>query len=224
MGVLLIFIAGVYFGKNFQKPDADKARSSSIQESLQHGSSATSERSSRSTSNVLDQKKVGAALEPALQVVLEKIRQAKNLPNDSRTTPLLKALEESTKLPLTKELLAEFSSIMAEGELESCSYVIALLEQREEKSAVDFLLHTTAHKNQDVAQRALFALEAVAGTVFANRDAAAVWANTWTPDPERAKLFSPSQGTDHDNLTDEIPRIPGPRGYKKMSDPSPNNK
>lgn len=224
MGVLLIFIAGIYFGKNFQNNHAEEPQTAKGQKSLPHETSATSANAARSASISAAQKKSGDPIEPAVQAVLEKIHQAKNLPDGSRTTPLLKALEDTTKLPLTKELLDEFSSIISDGEIESSNYILSILEQREEKSSVDFLLQVSANNNQDVAQRALFALEAVAGTVFPNRDAAVAWAATWVSDPERAKLFSPSQGTDHDNLTDDIPRIPDPRGKKKTVDTSPSNK
>ena len=85
------------------------------------------------------------------------------------------------------------------------------MEQREEKASVEMLLHAANRQNPDVSDRALFALEAVAGTVFKNLEEAQTWATTWKPDPERAKLFShtPENAEDAPNATDI--RTPGPR-------------
>ena len=85
------------------------------------------------------------------------------------------------------------------------------MEQREEKASVDMLLHAARHENPDVADRALFALEAVAGTVFKNPEEAATWAATWQPDPERAKLFAPDALTVEESPDGTAPRAPGPR-------------
>jgi hypothetical protein len=148
--------------------------------------------------------------DPVQQKIIRNLREALLLPKESRTAPLLKALEETTKLPLRKDLLETMRSIVDEGEIESSHYLLSLMEQREEKASVDMLLHAAKHQNPDVADRALFALEAVAGTVFKNLEEAETWAATWKPDPERAKLFAPVQENNEDGPTPVDSRIPGP--------------
>lgn len=153
------------------------------------------------------------AASPAQDEIMRNIRDAMLLPQESRTAPLLKALEETTKLSLSKGLLDEMRRIVDEGEIESSHYVISLMEQREEKSSVDFLLHAATHQNPDVADRALFALEAVAGTVFKSREEAAKWAENWQADAERVKLFAPSQEKEDENPIANDTRLPGPRAF-----------
>jgi hypothetical protein len=153
------------------------------------------------------------AASPAEGEILRNIRDAMILPQESRTTPLLIALEQTTKIPLSKALLDELRRIVDEGEIESSHFVLSLMEQREEKSSVDLLMHAATHQNPDVADRALFALEAVAGTVFKNREEATIWAAQWKPDAERIKLFDPNQENDGDNPIVSDLRLPGPRGH-----------
>jgi hypothetical protein len=73
------------------------------------------------------------------------------------------------------------------------------------------LLHAANHQNPDVSDRALFALEAVAGTVFKNLEEAQTWSATWKPDPERAKLFSPTPENAEEAPNASDFRTPGPR-------------
>ncbi len=144
------------------------------------------------------------------EAVIQDIRSAMGLAPQDRANRLPKALEKITSIPLSTAVLATLQEVIDAGELNECNYVISLMEQREEKQSVAFLVKTLDNPNSEVQERALFALEAVAGNVFATPDAAKEWATTWKPDPQRAKLFSP-EGID-DEAADSSMKIPGPRG------------
>lgn len=212
VSAIIIFTIGVMWGNHMARPN---------QEMLFDGSSASGNTTSTATrAENFDQasNKRRAHLihqpltaNPAQQQILHNLHEALLLPKESRTAPLLKALEETTKLPLTKDLLDNMRSIVDEGEIESSHYLLSLMEQREEKASVELLLHAASHQNPDVADRALFALEAVAGTVFKNREEAATWAAAWKPDPARAELFSPVQEQAEESSNTSDSRNPGPR-------------
>lgn len=212
VSAIIIFTAGVMWGIHMTQPDeiANRVESSGRGKAASDSSQPASfnERSNKPRSPETKQTLAGT---PAQQQIIRALRDAILLPKETRIKPLLKALEETTKLPLSKDLLDTMRSIVDEGEVESSHYLLSLMEQREEKASVDLLLHASRHQNPDVADRALFALEAVAGTVFKNQEEAETWATTWKPDPERAKLFAPIEQKEEEapNVTD--PRIPGPR-------------
>lgn len=140
---------------------------------------------------------------------MERLHNAMRLPKESRIKPLLGALEESGRYPLSQDVVDAMRKIMDEGEAESCHYLLSLLEQREEKPAIDLISHALGHRDHDVADRALFALEAVAGMVFENREKARAWAATWQPNPERIRLFAVDGGNDPEPAAPADFRIPG---------------
>jgi hypothetical protein len=117
---------------------------------------------------------------------------------------------ETRRLAFTKALLDELRSIVSEGEQVSSHFVLSLMEQREDKAAVAFLLETASHPNADIADRALFALEAVACKVFNDRTEAAAWASTWQPEEDRVRLFAPNQAQANDDFTPGVPRDVSP--------------
>lgn len=157
----------------------------------------------------------------AQQQIIRNLREAMSLPKETRTRPLLKALEDTTKLPLSKKLLDVMREIIDAGDVESSHYLMSLMEQREEKASVEMLLHAAGHQNPDIADRALFALEAVAGTVFKNHEEAQTWAARWKPDPERAKLFAPVPENEQGSPEPNQLRMPGPGGLAPKSPEPP---
>lgn len=212
VSAIIIFTIGVMWGNHMGRSDQGMPFDGS---SLSEPTSSTSTRAENfdqaSNQRRAHETHQPLSANPAQQQILRNLREAMLLPKESRTAPLLKALEETTKFPLTKDLLDNMRSIVDEGEIESSHYLLSLMEQREEKASVELLLHAAAHQNRDVADRALFALEAIAGTVFKSREEAASWAATWKPDPLRAELFSPvqEQAEEISNTIDS--RNPGPR-------------
>lgn len=212
VSAIIIFTAGVMWGVRMARPDgmASNAESSATEKSASDSnySGSSVDRSNKRRSPEANQP---PAADAAQRQIISNLREALLLPKETRTRPLLKALEETTKLPLRKDLLDIMRGIIDEGEIESSHYLLSLMEQREEKASVDMLLHAARHENPDVADRALFALEAVAGTVFKNPEEAATWAATWQPDPERAKLFAPEALTVEESPDGTAPRAPGPR-------------
>lgn len=211
LSAIIIFTAGAFWGKRMGKDQPSLQSASSPGPITEIASSGGIDRSSGARPN--DDKK-SSATNPEQEEIMRKLRDAMLLPQESRTMPLLKALEETTKLPLSKDLIAELRKIVDEGEIESSHYVLSLMEQREEKASIELLLHAAQHQNRDVADRALFALEAVAGNVFKSHQEAAAWAANWRPDPEREKLFAPVSERITDSPTDSNPRIPGPRSLE----------
>lgn len=213
LSAIIIFTVGIFWGMRMARPNqvthAPDSTSAGNTASL---TSTTADSTQRANDRRADDTKKSLLASPEHEKIMRDIRDATLLPRESRTMPLLKALEETTKLPLSKDLLDEMRRIVDEGEIESSHYVLSLMEQREEKSSVDLLLHAASHKDRDVADRALFALEAVAGAVFKNRDEAATWAATWQPDPERVKLFAPGPDKEAENAITTDSRLPGPRG------------
>lgn len=198
---IIIFTAGVMWGIHMTQPDEN----ANIAEPSERGKAASTsthpgsfnERDNKRRSQETKQTLAGDA---AQQQIIRNLRDAMVLPEETRIKPLLKALEDTTKLPLSKDLLDTMRSIVDEGEVESCHFLLSLMEQREEKSSVDLLLHAASHQKPDVSDRALFALEAVAGTVFKNHEEAETWAANWKPDPERAKLFAPIEQKEEEPL------------------------
>jgi hypothetical protein len=205
-GIAFIFAAGVYLGMhlagigtpasvNSRQQLTGNARSSLIHN---EGVNPVSSQAPSTGKKVL--------YDPQQEAVLAKIRKTRMLPESSRIRSLLQALEETSKLTLNKELLDELRSIVSEGERESSHFILSLMEQREDKVSVAFLLETAGHPNADVADRALFALEAVAGNVFHDRADAAAWASTWQPSADRAKLFAPNQAQENNDFAADLPR------------------
>ena len=113
-----------------------------------------------------------------------------------RSSELLRSLEQWTASDLQPVHLKVFSEILEQGDYEECSYVISLLEQREEPASVGFLAKQLAHPKQDIRERALMACEAVAGTVFSSEEEAQQWAKHWQADPAVAELFRQNLRTD----------------------------
>jgi hypothetical protein len=213
--LIIVLSAGIMWGMHMARSNQETYGSDSS--TLGNGKSI-----STTAGNVTGRKQervsheVSASLSPMQNEIMGAIRNAMILPKDSRNASLLKALEQTTKLPLSKVLLDKMRLIIDEGEIESSHFVLSLMEQREDKLAVDLLLHAADHKDPDVANRALFALEAVAGTVFKDRDEAAKWAATWQPDPERVKLFAPVQENEEAPIATDT-RLTGPRAKAPKS-------
>ncbi|MES2980908.1 MAG: hypothetical protein V4727_01230 [Verrucomicrobiota bacterium] len=218
VSAIIIFTAGVMWGIHMTQPDENANRADSAERNKTASTSTHpenfNERANKRRSAETTQTLPGTA---AQQQIIRNLRDAMLLPKETRIKPLLKALEETTKLPLNKDLLDTMRSIVDEGEIESSHYLLSLMEQREEKASVDLLLHAASHQNPDVSDRALFALEAVAGTVFKNKEEAQTWAATWKPDPERAKLFAPIEQKEEESPIVTDPRVPGPRSLPPKS-------
>ncbi|MFN9026899.1 MAG: hypothetical protein ACK5VX_11990 [Akkermansiaceae bacterium] len=217
VSAIIIFIAGVMWGVHMARPD-EKA---SIAGSSDRGNAASDTAPSGIFDERPNKRRTQETHQPvkadaAQQQILRNLREAMLLPKETRIRPLLRALEETTKLPLRKDLLDAMRSIIDEGEIESSHYLLSLMEQREEKASVDMLLHAAKHQNPDISDRALFALEAVAGTVFKNLEEAETWAATWKPDPERAKLFADEPQTEEESPEAVAPRAPGTRRVAPM--------
>lgn len=211
VGAIIIFTAGVFWGVRMARPDDQAAAESSEPGKSSSQSAVGGSSDGRPNKRLAQEAQQPAAADAAQRQIISNLRAAVLLPKETRTRPLLKALEETTKLPLRKDLLDIMRGIIDEGEIESSHYLLSLMEQREEKASVEMLLHAAKHQNPDVADRALFALEAVAGTVFKNLQEAETWAATWQPDPERAKLFAPEALTVEESPDGTAPRAPGPR-------------
>jgi hypothetical protein len=214
--LIIIFIAGTKWGMHMTRSNQKTYESDSF-------TLGNVTPTSTSAENIMGRKQergsheAATSFSPKQNEIMGDIRNAMALPKDSRTAPLLKALEQTTKLPLSKVLLDNMRLIIDEGEIESSHFVLSLMEQREDESAVELLLHAAGHQDPDVADRALFALEAVAGTVFKNREEAAKWAVTWQPDPERVKLFAPVQENEAAAPMTADTRLPGPRSKAPKS-------
>lgn len=209
---IIIFTAGILGGMRLARNNQATQTSESSRQTNTASTAIGSNHTTSVTSDrrpLDDKKSLPASL--AQQEIMRNLRDAMLLPKESRNAALLKALEQTTKLPLTKELLEQLNLIIEDAEIESSHFVISLMEQREEKSSVDFLLNASSHPSADVADRALFALEAVAGNVFKNREEAATWAASWKPDPERVKLFAAAQDPEEENPAIIDSRLPGPR-------------
>ena len=221
VGAIIIFIVGVMWGIHMTRPDDNTP----VAESSERKHAASMHHTSGSINDQANKRRTQETHQPvkadaAQQQIIRNLREAMLLPKETRIRPLLKALEETTKIPLRKDLLDIMRSIIDEGEVESSHYLLSLMEQREEKASVDMLLHAARHQNPDVADRALFALEAVAGTVFKNLEEATIWAATWQPDPARAKLFAAEPQTEEESPEATAPRAPGQRSTlsKKSED------
>ncbi len=212
LSAIIIFTAGTFWGRRMGND-----------ETMPNPASSHESRSETANANMAADRSNGArpntfrkpsALNPEHQEIIRNLRNAMLLPLESRNTPLLEALEKTTKLSLSKDLIAELQKIVDEGEIESSHYVLSLMEQREEKESIELLLYAAKHQNRDVADRALFALEAVAGTVFKSNQEAAAWAANWHPDPEREKLFAPVGETTAESPADGSQRFAGPRSLE----------
>jgi len=212
ISAIIIFIAGALWGIHMARPDekASITKSSWRDNAVSHSNPGgnLNERADRPRAQQTHQP---LASDAAQRQIISNLREAMLLPKETRNRPLLKALEETTKMPLRKDLLDIMRGIIDEGEIESSHYLLSLMEQREEKASVDMLLHAAKSQNPDISDRALFALEAVAGTVFKNLEEAETWASTWKPDPERAKLFAAEPQAEDESPEAVAPRAPGPR-------------
>ncbi len=209
-GIFTIFAAGVFLGKRMASSANDSNTKPPSEQS--HDSRARSnhlvDASPSSGKAEIPRKK--APYDPEQEAVLAKIRKARLNEESTRIRQLTHVLEETKNLELTKALLDELRSIVSEGEQQSSHFVLSLMEQREDKAAVAFLLETASHPNADIADRALFALEAVAGKVFNDRTEAAAWASTWQPEEDRVRLFAPNQAQANDDFTSGVPRDVSP--------------
>jgi hypothetical protein len=208
--IVTVFAAGWWGGQLMNQPASSTSKS--LEAAKSDGKSTSSELSSEtSRTNTIS---ANTAKTPAnAEAVVQDIRSAMGLAPQDRANRLPKALEKITSVQLSTAVLATLQEVIDAGELNECNYVISLMEQREEKQSVGFLVKTLDNDHAEIRERALFALEAVAGNVFATPDAAKEWAAKWKPDPQRAKLFSP-EGID-DEESDTSLRIPGPRGKTK---------
>jgi hypothetical protein len=216
LGAVFLFTAGIYAGIRMGGKEAHESppTAASGTSHLVHADATHANQRDKSPS-------VSPGLTKPQQLILEGLREAMLLPAESRTMPLLKALEETTKLPLHKDLLTELQRIVDEGEIESSHYLLSLMEQREEKVSVDFLLQAAAHRDANISDRALFALGAVAGTVFKNTQEASAWAANWQPDAGRAGLFAPQTAEKNPEPLAADTRLPGPRAREpKQSAPA----
>jgi hypothetical protein len=204
-GVAVVFASGVWWGLRM----ADSARETPATPAPAALQPASPPRDSGGTADAT----------PDEREILRQLKAARRLPPESRNTALLPALEQTTRLPITRALLDELRGILDAGEMESCHYVLSLMEQREDKDAVVFLVESTRHADPDVANRALFALEAIAGTVFQTPEQAAAWAADWEPDADRAVLFAPSGGQADESPAVSDDRLPGPRSRAPRGEP-----
>ena len=208
--VVAVFGAGWWGGQMMNRPASTVPQSHEIT----HADGEAKSTAAVSEGRGMNQSSTNAGQTPAnVAAVIQDIHSAMGLAPQDRVNRLPKALEKITSVPLTSAVLATLQEVIDAGELDECNYVISLMEQREEKQSVGFLVKTLDNEHPDVQERALFALEAVAGNVFASAEAAKEWASTWKPDAERAKLFSP-EGID-DETADAAITIPGPRGKAK---------
>lgn len=192
-GVIIIFAAGLYVGEMRAQKGASAPQTGTT------SGSAQSPKILDDTSIGTKPPAAGAFSSPnashesqASHRVAMAILQAFGKPKPERTAELLTALEELTKVPLTKELLDTLRQILDGGEIDEADYVFSLMEQREEKSSVAFLAQSLDHPQKDVRDRALMACEAVAGTIFTDHAAAKIWSQSWKPNPAVAELFSPN--------------------------------
>lgn len=193
-GVLSIFTAGWLIGKIDNQSGGETRPPLSL----------SSEATDRANSHSLDpatKKNQAALLSPAqlqTQALVSEIQAALGEGTAIRKAKLLPILERSTELPLSKELVGALQEVLDAGDMEEGQYVLSLMEQREEKASVAFLVKALDHPQSEIAERALFACEAVGGTVFADANAAREWAVSWQPDPQRAALFAPKSEQDVD--------------------------
>jgi hypothetical protein len=193
-GVIVIFAAGLYVGD--KRAGASNAGSQSRGEpstAKTPEKSGTVQQNAEPLSETTTAPSRNSYESQASQRVSMAILQAFGKPKPERTAELLTALEELTKVPLTKELIDTLKQILDGGEVDETDYVLSLMEQREEKASVVFLAQALDHSQQDVRDRALMACEAVAGTIFTDHESAKAWSQTWKPDPAVAELFSPKQ-------------------------------
>jgi hypothetical protein len=205
--VLTVFGAGWWGGQMMNRPASSASQFAETTQQDGKVSPITASREGTARNNAT----APAVKTPAnAEAVIQDIRSAMGLAAQDRANRLPKALEKITSIPLSAAVLATLQEVIDAGELNECNYVISLMEQREEKQSVAFLVKTLDNPHSEVQERALFALEAVAGNVFATPDAAKEWAATWKPDPQRAKLFSP-EGIDDEAVNSSM-KIPGPRG------------
>ena len=218
VSAVIVFTAGVMWGVHMASPD----ESTTLAGSSPNGKPTTKSIRIDNPSERPNKKRPGISEKATAQPqIIHDLRAAMRLPQEARIRPLLKALEETSKIPLNKDLAEIMRSIVDEGELESSQYLMSLLEQREEKAAIDLLLHAADHPDRDVSDRALFALEAVAGTVFKTKDEAARWAASWQPDPDRVKLFSPDPQNDDEPANPDAERMPGPGSQPRTNPQQP---
>jgi hypothetical protein len=197
LGVLIVvFVAGWFGRKAFESPQqpvtSEKAEiiDKPIQLSL----------TSRAPSSSLEKEK---ELEVKLQprevkavAVVSAIEEAMKLNDEERAAKLPVALEKITEVVLTPDLMDILRKILKQKNLDECSYLLSVMEQREDRESRKLMIEALDNSDADVKERAMFALETVAGTSFKSADEARSWEKTWVPDPENVKLF-------HGDLNDQ---------------------
>jgi hypothetical protein len=214
VSAIIIFTAGVMWGVHMASPD----EIATIAGSSPNRKPTTKSIRINTANDKPNKKRPGLSEKATTQhQIIADLRAAMCMPQEARIKPLLKSLEETSKISLGKDLAEIMRSIVDEGELESTQYLMSLLEQREEKAAIDLLLHAAEHEDRDISDRALFALEAVAGTVFKTKNEAATWAASWQPDPDRVKLFSPDLQNDDETPAQDSTRMPGPGSQPRQT-------
>lgn len=155
--------------------------------------------------------------------VWQVVRSALENQAPARSPQLLGALESMQSTDLHPELLEVYRTIMDDGDVNECYAVFSMLEQREEREGVSFMVSLLDHPNEEIRQRAWMACESIAGKTMKNRQEMALWAQAWQPDPQVQKLMQPPQ----ENMTAEKPwRHPSQRdgsdgGERRLGEKSP---
>ena len=161
---------------------------------------------SEASAAVSEQRRADGVSERSKLVATE-LRSALQGAAPARTPGLLAALEKITTTELTSELIAVMDRIMESGDLEECHYLLSVMEQREDRDGVRFLVKQLEHPDEDIRDRALISCESVAGKIFDTPEKAKEWASDWTPDPQKQALFSQRMPDD----PSATPLGPGPR-------------
>lgn len=208
-GMVVIFATGLHLGemranRNTSVANAEPNSASKSELPLSSGQQLHS-------ISISDESQPASSFESqASRRVAMALLQAWGKPKPERSAELLSALEEVTTLPLTKELLSVLNQILDGGEIDEVDYLLSVIEQREEKASVAFLIDALDHHQQDVRDRALMACEAVAGEIFSGSDEAKKWARTWKPNPDIRALFSAKPSTQESSTI--LPPQGGPAG------------
>lgn len=129
VSAIIIFTAGVMWGVHMARPD----EIASIAGSADRKNAASDPTASGSSNERVNKRRSPETHQPpaadaAQRQIISNLRETLLLPKETRARPLLKALEETTKLPLRKDLLDAMRSIVDEGEVESSNYLLSLME------------------------------------------------------------------------------------------------
>jgi hypothetical protein len=124
------------------------------------------------------------------KLIQSELRAALQGAAPERSPALLAALEKLTTTELTSDVVAVLDRIMEGGDIDECHYLLSVMEQKEDRDSVRFLVKQLNHPDADIRDRALIACESVAGDIFESPEQAREWAEHWTPDPQRQALFS----------------------------------